>query len=658
MNRIKLFPYIAVLFIGVSLLVSSCSDDEIVPADPSIQDEAETIFTDGYSLTFSTFLDNMGGIESRAGENPMEEIENYIDEEKIRVFFFDSDDKFLFESKSRWVKKTEDKKWLISVPLYTSGNDRNDDWEWDWEAIRTKLTSGKFKIAIRANYPLQEWYPGFSNTSQNFNGGGTAEWIDNQGPYWTNVNSSVYSGVGADVKDIFDFHHCQYDKLYKAKAEETGYYRFIMGDWGDGVSDDWRANYSSDKPTLSATASWVNWNQTIPANQHTPHEANTSSSNNSNARHFILPSYEHPIPMYGVQEYDQISADTWLPGSSYPLNRPSDKSIFLLRSVVKLELKIPKRSNNTTIQRPRFVAIPYPNIYSRCEPINNWTPTDILWNEQHTNNNANCEITAIRNYGGLTMPRTNNINRFKGKQASGDVLVDFENVITNKDGNYKTSDNDYMELLSWFYGSWKQKNWPFRGFTGNFGTEAQYGNYPQIFNPCIQRNTIVFADYETDLTDDYDDEYYHYVVYTGERNVLDQSDLGYLTSNSSGQPTVSYWFFEINNQHYAVPITDDNPDITIVDYNGSNTNHVWINGRNINNGKYWDSSDIQHEYGDTIVVVGYSQRVQNKEFAPWPLIRNHVYTLTLTRRGSRSGDGSMIFGVKPEDNYSKYVESK
>lgn len=107
------------------------------------------MFSDGYALTMMVTLDQMGGtraVETITSERGKEliELESYVDPEKFRVLFFDREDRFLFESKSRWVKKmipNEDDEfshWLVSVPLYDYGNDEDEGW--NWEEIRKVLT--------------------------------------------------------------------------------------------------------------------------------------------------------------------------------------------------------------------------------------------------------------------------------------------------------------------------------------------------------------------------------------------------------------------------------------------------------------------------------------------------------------------------------------
>lgn len=622
-KRYLIYNIFAIVMMVIGL--TGCSDDKL--NIPQMPDDETEMFSEGFSLTFTAYLDNMGGAESRAGNNPMEDIENYIDPEKFRVFFFDSNDKFLFESKSRWIKQTEDKVWSISVPFYTFGNDK--EYNWDWDAIREKLTSGSFKIAIRANYPLQEWYPGFNNTG--FENDNVAEWIDNQGPYWDKSNSIVSAASDDDVKDVFDFHHCQYDKLYHAKGESAGYYKFIMGGW----NGTWNAtNYNTMKPTMGATASWVNWGKDA---------SHTHPYNGNQPRHFIIPSQEHPIPMYGIQRFEKINEDEWVKGTSFTLGRQSDKSIFLLRSVVKMELIIPKTLSGRTIQKPTFVSMIYSNIYSRCEPMNNWDPTDEIWNKEHANSNANCEIDAIMSYGSYS--------KYLGKVNQNPP----DSTLYDAASNPNTADV-YMQRISWFYGIWKEKGWDFPGFSGTVTAETANTPYPQIFNSCIQRNAIVFCDDETDLTDAYGDNNYHYVVYTGERNMLDPSKLGGMDSNDPGDPTVCYFNFAIGSNRYAVPITNyndsnENPNLEAIPYNtGENVpnSHTSVNG----------NKSGSEKNNDQKVHDGYSQLVQKGVYHPWPLVRNHVYRLTLTGSRSRSVDDGADFTVRSEDLHSRYISRK
>lgn len=669
--------YKVLFFLFACFALVSCIDDDLMESCVDIEDiEVPDYLKNGYSLNLKVTLDRMGG--TRAATTTMaelEEIENYINPEKFRVLFFDHEDKLLFESKSRWVKMltSEDKEnqksaeWLVSVPLFTYGNDvynEAENKEWPWETIKEALTSNPFKIAILANRHDYDWYPGFSNTGL----GNVSGWIDNTGPHWTPDNFR-------DVT-IFDLHHCQYDAIYHAKSDTQGYYDFIAKDY-DKVEDGKANEYKNYRPQMGATSSWADWDfeqdcdwitegiwddnsgqkkwQKKPekvgnTNYNEKGWVTINSSSKSNIitytrrpiRRFRHPSQSHPIPMYGVQKFNKI--ENWSKGTPFNLSKffvdglHSDdqseyvyKNISLLRSVVKLELLIPKDDDG---KKPEVVALIYPNLYARCEPMDVWTPTDELWDAQHPKS-----YDLMRNY----------------KCQDTEALLNYGPVATTGNGKL-----DYQKKLSWFYGTWledktgtsedKKGNnpwWKFEPFgKENVVKATEKTPYPRIFNSYIQRNNVMICD-DNVMFDD--GNYWHYVVYTGERNILDPSDLGNMGNPNSGKPTLMHWVFEKGGLLYGLPITDY-----------SNMNNMVYNYLDPQNKTYFISTDANYDFTppDTdkdnhtkFMVIGgldnmngknkgdgddarYSQAVMDQnldpDHRPWPLIRNHVYTLTLT----------------------------
>ena len=636
---------------------TACTDD--LPIDSHTPDAMENIFSDGYSLNFVATLDNMGEMATRAdGENPMEEMENYIDPEKFRVLFFEcipgtKKDLFLFESRSRWIKKLDgnENRWLVSVPLFTYGNDYYYDErtgtntkEWDWERIRTALTTNNFKIALLVNHPEYDWYPSFKDLTT------PARWMDNTGPHWGPDDTGV--------KDVFDLHHCQYDAVYHGKSEPTGYYDFIMGEYDRDEKGGQTTNYDNQRPKMGATSSWVTW-------------LDEGDHHGWGKRPTRLPDKDYPIPMYGIQEFNAITQDySWRKGTPFNLSIkiPGDeldeknynkKSISLLRSVVKVELRIPITWDT---QKPNFVGLCYANIYARCEPMDVWTPTDELWEKQHGPNNNQCEFYNIRKYGPIAL---------KGTGGYDEYLPD-----DNTDQYKDVSKRLYQRKLSWFYGIWKEKGWD--QTNSQFRTAINSNNntnYPRIFNPCIQRNTVIICDDHGDLSFGANnnspkysyDGYYHYVAYVGERNLNDPSQLQNIASTAGGHPTVMYWIFNIGDRLYGLPITDYRRTV-----NGRQ-NPVYPTGNNkytgkprtlyeeyfvygnvcpekngFMNGDNGYASVIYKEKADTLKYAGYSkdgyqQLIMQKtgadaDILPWPLLRNHVYRLTLTASNTTPGD--------------------
>lgn len=666
MDNKKTYNILAFLFACLAVLTSCIDDVE------SCLDEIPEDITKGYSLNLTVTLDNMGG--TRAGEesNPMKEWEDYIDPEKFRVLFFNDQEEFLFESKSRWIKQlapTADgfAQWLVSVPMFSYGNDVQENW--NWEEIRTALTTKKFKIAILANRPEKEYYPGFSETGLP----SQKDWIDNTGPYWGKDDTSW---GGKTPKKLFDLHHCQHDWLYHGKSwDETvaekdkdgnpkiqdvldgfkapgHFYEFIMEDYD-------AANYQDSEPKMGATSSWVAWEldkdgSEISKNKFYPKQMDNnfqiSHNDNNFIRKTVLPSAKRPIPMYGVQEFLPIT--NWIKGTPFNLSQITTgkqqtgytfQSIALLRSVVKLELLLSKQ---LFPEKSKFVTLWYSNIYARCEPMDVWTSTKDLWKEHIE---GQCEWFNIIKYGPVVSATT---------QVGG----------TQRKTNSK---ENWQKIMTWFYGAWTEEGpdgnlrWDFskHGYTKSKVEATDELPYPRIFNTCVQRNkTVLCTEEEGDLSDEYNDGYWHYVVYTGERNMVDPNNLGLLKDKNS---YATCWIFKDESKtpakFYAIPIAsyDDGKNQTArgcfgpynyadfgtgssLDLPKKNTTDTSLNG--------------MYTYGNDVRDLGTTATKNRSNEAsewPWPLMRNHVYRITIGQAGATRTNTAEDFFVTSEDLHSE-----
>lgn len=645
--------YTILAFLFACFVFTSCIDDDIV----SCYDDIPVDITNGYSLQFTVTLDNMGGTRAIGEPNPMKKWEDYIDPEKFRILFFNNNEEFLFESKSRWVKQlapTADgfAQWLVSVPMFSYGNDVV--YNWDWEAIRTALTTEKFKIAILVNRPEKEYYPGFSDTGFEDENKKKPDWVPNIGPEWTADDTSW--GVNKKPKKLFDLHHCQYDPIYHAKSRDfkdntsgfQDFYDFIMDDYDIDENGKPTTTYDDMRPKMGATSSWVEWdlldeNQAVVDFRGTyPYEVDTDLKDKSTSsedsplegkqpkqfnavRHSVVPSAKHPIPMYGVQEFLPITH--WIKGTPFNLsqiteNQTSDyklESIALLRSVVKLELLLSKK---LFPQPTKFVTLWYSNIYARCEPMDVWTSTKDLWKEhtKYADRKQGCEWFNIIDYGPVVSENLKIGNTTKKRKSN--------------------SKKDWQEIMSWFYGAWTE-NGPDGNPRWNFNehiysgekpitpvTEAAAGNlpFPHIFNTCVQRNKVVICSVEGDLSNDYNDNYWHFVVYTGERNMVDPNTLPML----EGKNTYGInWIFkdEKNKKYYAIPIADYSTG------NGKTGNQTARNCfgpydiSGFGTGTSLNLSGNMNTYGNTVRDLSGNNNTENNW--PWPLMRNHVYRITI-----------------------------
>lgn len=607
----KIYLYLFLIF-----FLNSCSDElklEEKNEKPTVED-----FKAGFSLDFTVTLDAMGDSPTRADNfNPMKENEDFIDPQKFRVLFFDGQGKFLFESKSRWVQKldktAEDRansRWYVSVPMFAYGNDTEERWNWD--AIRSAMTNpegGGFKIALLVNRPLNEYTSDYKGNG--IDGGISVGWFPNNSPDWT-VNESRFDIWGSEnynCKTIFDLHHCQWDPIYQNKSMPTGwtgegYYNFIMGDAPNGV-------LAPPEPKLSPFVSWINWHG------ENDNKNNQVTVNSVVARKVLLPSESHPIPMYGVQNYSYIPESEWEIGSTFNLTRSTDLPISLLRSSVKLELVLPYN------KKPDLVLLMYSNIYSRCEPLDVWTPTNELWKDH----NDGCEWKAIQNYG--PMVYDNDPNTTSGN--TGTFVI-------------------YRNRLSWFYGAWKKDKW--WNFDSNttvtVPSETNSTQYPRIFNPCIQRNNAVYVygkeHTETYFTDDLKN--IHIITYTGERNINDPSKLQDMSGSNVGARTMIFWVLVYGSKLYPLPIADYS--------NGNNTTL-----RSIGSGSY-DTSTSLTSLTNTAALNTYANSISSSTFTssyrPWPLIRNHVYKLNIGNIATKSGDNLGDLFIRSEDLATPDIE--
>ena len=606
-------------FIGV---FTSCRDD-MSALEP---DSGPSTFKDQNVLTFTVTLDAMGGDD--LGYNPMRKEENYIDPEKFRVLFFDEKEQFLFESKSRWVKRESSDEtstvWFVSVPFYSYGNDENDDW--DFASIREHLINNDFQIALLVNRPLHEYSSDYSETAGESGTGGVSGWFDNSGPHWKK-HHSLYGYQNPDsLMKIFNLHHSQYDPVYLNKDfpndNPEGYYDFIMDKMGGKQLPDKKGRMAN--PMMSSFTSWVQWEGEVgedaqgnPVKLADAQKENFDHSINSAShyRKMVHPSEKHPIPMYGTQKFKKLVK--WEEGTTFNLGRDEDGvkdlPISLLRSCVKVELIVPKSKGKL-----QFLTIWYSNICSRCEPMDVWTPTNEIWfKDGDPDKGHDCEMDAIQDYGPI-----------------------FSSVSTGETDPM----NAYRKRISWFYGSWISKGWTF----GTFGTSkiATNGSHPynRVFNPMTQRNnTISYAVDENRVFDDGSN--YHYIIYTGERNINDPTNLSVVTGGNTGvgQRTLINLMYKFSSSPnvYSLPITD---------FTKGGANHP---ARSIQPTTYSSTAALAKSSSmDAYADAVYS--TTNKNYRPLPLIRNHVYQLYLAG-STRAGEDEDFMDVRSEVKASRTI---
>lgn len=233
----------------------------------------------------------------------------------------------------------------------------------------------------------------------------------------------------------------------------------------------------------------------------------------------IRVSKDHPIPMYGIQDFDPIGA-YWVPGELFnlsannglhPDNRYNYRWISLLRSVAKVELKIAKAPFGG--KKPAYVYMRSMNRSARLNPIDVLTPTNQLWygDAEHNLVGIVQETANIQTYGPI----------YEGEKG-------------NK------SPEHFHQRLAWFFGVWTHEKVGIDAQSVNSSNEKWDWNnkintvdidksipYPRVFNPHINRSDYThFIDTDPDGTDT---EYWHYMLYVPEKGLTDVNNPGDVT---------------------------------------------------------------------------------------------------------------------------------
>lgn len=671
--------------------------EETPLADPEdVFKDVPSEILDGYTISFNMSVASMDGgtpnLNSRASNQDLRSIEDFVDLEKLRILFFtcldDEDyvdglskkwtnesqgqkyesgkhDVFLFEAKTRWVSllstvEASDASYQVTTPVFTLGSEEETQ-QYDWEYIREALIKRPFKIAILVNRPEKIHYSDYDSNATP-DGSGYFE-FGNKGPYWARIESDAgkelyklaKSHDFSDIPDnewttkknelkkantpaaiINDLHHCQWDAVYQYKnstsnsgVKNNNFYDYILSNPVHTAIEDnkdektWRKNGMPN--AMGAVSDWTMW-MTEPEYKakggemvkNTDYDAAsdkvfmTQHGSSTKTNFYKLPSAEQGIPMYGVQRFDAL--ENWKEGSPIHLSTgiAGDESagdwkkITLLRSLARIELIIP-----TNIGKITNVTFEYSNVYGRCEPLDVATPTDILWNPTHT---ADCEWHNIYKYGPI-------INA--DYPQSGD-----------------TEETSFLKRHAWFYGAWKPW-WDFNGKLNNkenyFDDAAKSRNggkempYPRIFNPCVQRNGT--ARLEFIRTDDDRDTYYHYVIYTGERNINDPSKF-YQTSNDALyrlRSELAYFKFTVDGTNtYCFAINPYNPNTQIRNtYLGTTENLAGYKTVMPTTSNTWDESTCEWN---------------------WPILRNHAYVFRVTGANKKTdNDGINVMVISAEN---------
>ena len=671
------FKYIFICLSMFMWMAQSCVDNtDILNPSPDSSDEVDLSdvpeeIKEGFSVTFQISLDPLGGENLGLTRDDSDDIsnaalrarENFVDLEKLRLLFFvcldttdtsGKSDIFLFESKSRWVSVLQEEvtyaKWQVTCPIFTYGNNEAYDWDWIQEVLKTQ----PFKIAVLANRPDKIRYSDFDTNKDAqaqdpglFQDGEFS--FDNKGPLWGLEESEKakldyeyasqkgfkefaqdYNFKGTSVTGL---HHCQWDPVYafkNSKAKDgNDYYKFILQDPDPTAA----GIVNKNKNWMGAVSYWTKWKKKSESpgydyntEEGTGYYGQWKSDNSSFTKYnwYYWPGADinQGIPMYGIQKFNPL--ENWVKGTPFNISDKQTgedgtyvrKVIYLLRSLARVDLIVPKSLGKVN---PKMTKIQYSNVFGRCEPMDVATPTEEIWANEHRDNGnvkTRCEWWNIYNYGPII------------------------------DKNYGASTNKaaFLNRMAWFYGVWNEWGWNFNGELSHndtrFTAEAKGMPSPRIFNPCVQRNEFAYLD---DVCIE-DDHQYHFVIYTGERNINDPSKF---TNMNGLNAELAFFVLNLNDRDYIIPLTDygTNTILKKTEYTSSDNRKASWNYRAGGN------SNIDALYKECMAL--------SKEPTDWnwPLMRNHWYTFRITAVGSnKDNSGLDELVISSEDRSTDWID--
>lgn len=345
------------------------------------------------------------------------------------------------------------------------------------------------------------------------------------------------------------------------------------------------------------------------------------------------------IPMYGVQTFKALG-DHWIRGTIFDLSNTNNQiqssnaqtpyqlsDIYLLRSVAKVELLIPKSLN------PHHVYLRSANASVRCEPMDVSTNTKDLWkdNTNEAHKSKDCEFFEILGH----------IPFFSTSPSSNQI-------------------DSYQQKLAWYYGTWAEgykkgdtnTNLTIGGVTVpaiSFGKDRNnQTDYPHIMNPRILRSD--FVEFVED--ENYSDNIYRrFILYVGEKFVDDPNSITYKDANNNDQivtnleaqlPKVCHIEFRSNQDYKKVSNLDDNNCYRIYFTEGgfNSVDKTYPTFGKVpqtddeGNQLYDDDNNPLYTSTDDNWEKTYEQDPDNLR-KHWPIIRNHCYKFTVTEANAR-----------------------
>ena len=347
---------------------------------------------------------------------------------------------------------------------------------------------------------------------------------------------------------------------------------------------------------------------------------------------------EGGISMYGIQDFKAVGTDVWPEGTAFDLssklptstgdeaklNEYPFRTIYLLRSVAKVEVLLPK----SIFPEPQHMFLRTLNRFSRSAPLDVFTPTNVIWNGYSADEKYPEEVKGA-SY------KTDNISDVSRTHVYKDALgVDQEIEDIKKKGFTYSNEafsseaaekEAYQNKIAWLFGIWNTEfgwDWANRNIT-----ITGEGPYPRIFNTRINRSDYahmidggtvgVTADGGIDTNGD---DYYYYYAYVPEKNVTDPNN----NATMSESPKVIRIEMRFDRS------TDDN-----LDDNASYRIYFAPGGGGGTTNR--DSYDSKWESGssDDLKKI-------------YPVMRNHLYRFKVT--GLRMNQLNVDFEVKSPDS--------
>ena len=209
------------LALFVSGMLTCCSDDVSLDGNANNKSQYPDDTTIGFEISLDAVVGNSTRAEGDTGtstnETDDDEIDNYVDVDKLRILFFDTDDNFLFDASDYEIVKSEvsdyyydedggdksssraTRRWWVKVPVATL----------EKNGVLETLKQKDFKIAVLANWPTEQ--------ELSFDPGDKIYKISQ---YWPD---NIYNPVGPETDDNFrSYGHLGKISYISAPSEEPG----------------------------------------------------------------------------------------------------------------------------------------------------------------------------------------------------------------------------------------------------------------------------------------------------------------------------------------------------------------------------------------------------------------------------------------------------